>query len=149
MKDSSSLHARLQEYNDCFAETDPKQELRDVASRGIAGEKTQGLTDLALKYLSLAILAGVDDEAEKVFFTRNGEQNGSCYLAGRKETRLPTPPTGVTREIIGIMRRIAGLEQDKAYGKFVCGIRNDRLEMDLGVARSGERETLSITVLRT
>ncbi len=150
MKDLNSLHARLQEYNNCFAESDPKRELREIASRGIAGETTQDMTDLALKYLSLSILAGVDAEAEKVFYARNGEMNGSCFLAaGREETRLPTPPTGVTREIIGILRRIAGLEPDKAYGSLVCGIRDDRLVMDVGVARSGDRETLSITVLKT
>lgn len=148
MKDASSLHARLQEYNDCFAETDPKQELRRIASRGIAGETPQDMTELALKYLSLSILAGVDSGAGKVFYARNGEQNGSCVLAGPREDRLPTPPTGVTQEIMDILRRIAGLEQDKAYGTLACGIRQDPLEMDVGVARTGDRETMSLTILK-
>jgi hypothetical protein len=148
MKDTNSLHLKLQEYTDCFAEADPSRELRRIASRGIAGDKTQDMTELALKYLSLAILAGVNTGADKVFFTCRGDQNGSCFLAGEEETRLPTPPTGVTQEIIGILRRITGLEPDRAYGSLVCGIRNDRLVMDVGVARAGERETLSLTVLR-
>jgi len=148
MKDTGSLHARLQEYNDCFAEADPNQELRKVASWGIGGETVPDMTDLALKYLSLAILAGVESQAEKIFFTRNGDQNGSCTLAGREETRLPTPPTGVAKEIIQSLRKIAGLEPDKAYGSLVCGIRDDRLVMDVGVARAGDLENLSLTILK-
>ncbi len=148
MKDTTSLHQKLQEYTDCFAESDPDRELKKISSKGIAGDKTQDMTELSLKYLSLAILSGVNQASEKIFFTRKGEQNGSCFLAGENETRLPSPPTGVTGEIISILRRITGLEPDKAYGKLTCGIRNDRPIMDVGVARAGERETLSITVLK-
>jgi len=149
MKDHNSLHARLQQYNDCFAEADPRAELRKIASRGIAGEHPQDLTELALKYLSLSILTGVDAGAAKVFYARKGDQNGSCVLAGPRQDRLPAPPTGVAQEIIEILRRIAGLEQDKAYGALACGVRQDTLRMDVGVARSGDRETLSLTLLES
>ena len=148
MKDTTSLHRKLQEYNDCFAESDAAGELEKISSTGISGDRMQNMTDLSLKYLSLAILAGVNQASEKIFFTRKGEQDGSCFLAGEDETRLPSPPTGVTREIISILRNITGLEPDKAFGTLTCGIRNDRLVMDVGVARAGERETLSLTVLR-
>jgi hypothetical protein len=148
MKDTSSLHKKLQEYTDCYAESDASGELNKISSTGIAGERTQDMTDLSLKYLSLAILAGVNQASDKIFFTRKGDQDGSCFLAGEDETRLPSPPTGVTREIITILRNITGLEPDKAFGTLTCGIRNDRLVMDVGVARAGERETLSITVLK-
>lgn len=148
MKDANSLHARLQEYNDCFAEADPGQHLQSIAQKGLAGEMAPDLTELALKYLSLSILAAVDAQAEKIFFSSSGRHNGSCQLGGADETRLPAPPPGVTGEIIAILRKIAGLEPDKAYGQLVCGIREDRLVMDVGVARAGGRENLSLTILK-
>ena len=150
MKDTNSLHARLQEMNDCFAEADPAGHLQSIAHRGTGGEVIQDTTEVALKYLSLALLSAVDAQAEKIVFAYNGKnrKNGSCQIGGPVETRLPPPPPGVTREIISILRHIAGLEADKAYGRMVCGIREDRLVMDVGVARAGERENLSLTILK-
>lgn len=146
MKDARNLHLRLQEYTDCFAETDPSRELDEISGKGVEGDRTRDMTETALKYLSLAILSGIEEEVSSIFFTRNGDLNGAAYLSGERETRLPIPPTGTIKEIIGILRCITGLEPDNGNSRLVWGIRNDQLEIVVGVARSGEKETLSLTL---
>lgn len=146
MNDARNLHLRLQEYSDCFAETDPSLELEEISGKGLEGDKTRDMTETALKYLSLTILSGIENEARNIFFTRNGDLNGAAYLAGDRETRLPMPPTGMVKEIMGILRCITGLEPDNGSSRLIWGIRNDQLEIAVGATRSGDTETLSLTL---
>ena len=148
MKDSRNLHIKLQEYADCFAESDPAWELKEINRKGVGGDVTGDTAEAALKYLSLAILSGIEEGSRNIFFTRNGELNGACYMSGDKEARLPGLPSGMVKEIIGILRCITGLETDNGISRLVYGIRKDQIEIDVGVTRSGSQETLSLTLPR-
>ncbi len=148
MKDSRNLHVRLQEYTDCYAETDPALGLADISNKGVEGEKTPDMTETALKYLSLAILSGIEKQARNILFTRTGDMNGACYLVGGEKIRFPNPPTGLIKEIIGVLRCITDLEPETGSSRLIWGIRNDQLEIDVGVSKTGKEEILNLTLPR-
>jgi hypothetical protein len=102
------------------------------------------MTDLALKYLSTAILHGIEEEAHKVQITWEGPMEGDCWLLGKTEIPLPKPPTGLARQMVSIMRCITDLETDSGESKLAYGLRNDRLEIDVSVHKSGDREVMGL-----
>ena len=144
MKDSNSLHLKLQEYADCFSESDAASELEEISRKGAGGNSTGDLTEVALKYLASAILLGIEKEAKKLQITRAGAMEGECRLLGKKEVPLPKPPTGLAQAMIGIVRCITGLEADTGESKLAYGLRNDRLDIDVTVHKAGDRESLGL-----
>ncbi len=76
MKDPKSLHLKLQEYADCYSESDAARELEEISEKGVGGEVTGDMTDVALKYLSSAILRAIEEEAQKLQITREGATQG-------------------------------------------------------------------------
>jgi hypothetical protein len=148
MRDSKSLHLKLQEYADCFSETDAAKELEEISEKGAGGDRTGDLTEVALKYLATAILLGIEEEAEKVQITREGAMEGDCRLLGQTEIILPRPPTGLAREMIGIVRCITDLEADTGESRLAYGIRNDQLDIDVSIHKAGEKESLGLGLVR-
>jgi len=149
MRDTSSLHLRLQGYADCFVETDPDLELREISAKGVAGDPTNDLTEVALKYLALAILHGIDQGARKVRIKSKGPVSGSCSLVGKRKLELPRPPTGLAAHMVSMIRCITDLEKDSDKGMFAYGVRNDLLEIDVEVTRDGEEEELTLNLPNT
>ena len=146
MKDSNSLHLKLQEYADCYSESDAGRGLKEISEKGAGGEVTGDMTDMALKYLSSAILHAIEEEAQKLQLAREGAMQGECKLIGKQETSLPKPPYGLAREMMGIVRCITDLEADNGDSKLAYGVRNDRFEIDVTVHKSGEKEVMGLTL---
>jgi hypothetical protein len=141
-----SMQLRLQQYTDCFAETDPSIELREISRKGVEGDLTGDVTEVALKYLSLALLSAIEEGASDIVFSARGDLNGSCHLRGDRKIRLPSPPSGLTRQMIRILRDVSGLESDRGSSRLVWGLRNDQLELRLQAERDGPDETLNLTL---
>ncbi len=148
MVNVNSLQLRFQGYLDCFAETDPESELREIHAKGVGGDATGDLTEVALKYLALGILHGIDQGASHLMIESEGTMNGSCRLAGSRDIRLPAPPTGLARSMIDMVRCMAGMEKDSGTGRIACGFRNDRFDLDFEVSRDRDRQELSIRLPR-
>jgi len=146
MKDPKSLHLKLQENADCYSESDAARELEEISEKGAGGEVTGDITDVALKYLSSAILHAIEEDAQKLQIVREGAMQGDCKLIGKKETPLPKPPIGLAREMMAIVRCITALEDDNGESKLAYGLRNDRLEIDVTVHKSGEKEVMGLTL---
>jgi len=140
MVDANSLQLRLQGYADCFAETDFESELRQIQAKGVGGDPTGDLTEVALKYLALCILHGINQGASHLTIESEGTMNGSC--------RLIAPPTGLARRMIEILRCIAGMEQDSGTAKIAFGFRNDRFDLDFQATTDRNRQEILIRLPR-
>ncbi len=64
MKDTGNLHLKVQELCNCFATTDPLKEMSIV-------KNDADKTEAALKWLALAALHGVNNNAEKICHYKN------------------------------------------------------------------------------
>jgi len=144
MKDDRTFHLRLQEFCDCFMETDYQKEL-EVASRGVSGDPWSDEEELALKFFGLAILYGATQEI-KNFSIRKGKDGKVLFsLEGKGTYQLPPPSTKTAERIFAIARSIMHLEEDRGAMPFSLGLRNDRLELKLKLDRKGQEDFLTVT----
>ena len=143
IKDERNFHLRLQEFCDCFMETDYKKEL-EAASKGSSGDPSGDPDELALKFLGLTLLYGANEEARKISLQRSKEGKVSFAVEARGDYQLPPPSTKVADRVISIARSITHIDKDKGKSPLSLGLRNDRMEINLEFNRKGGGESLSL-----
>jgi hypothetical protein len=143
IKDDRSYHLRLQEFCDCYMETDYKKEL-EAASRGVSGIPGGDQDELALKFLGAAILHGATEEA-KNFSIKKGQDGKILFsVEGKGTYQLPPPQTQIADRIFSIVRSITHIEKDQGKMPLSLGLRNDRMELTLHLDRRGAEESLTV-----
>jgi hypothetical protein len=116
IKDDRNFHQRLQEFCDCYLETDPKKEL-EKAAKGISGDPSGDLDELALKFLGLGIFYGASEKAKRISIERSKEGRVLFIVEARGQYQLPPPSTKIADRIISIARSITHI--DKAKGRIL------------------------------
>jgi len=139
MKDTGSLHLKVQELCDCFATTDPLKEMSLVKNDADTHEA-------ALKWLALAALHGVNNNAEKISITRSDDGNVSVTAKYRK-TDLPSPGAEVAEKIIAAVAEIAHIEGDEGKTPIALGIRDSSIDLNvkLKAKDGGKKVTLKFS----
>jgi hypothetical protein len=136
MKEKRNLHLRVQELCDCYATTDPLKEMCTV-------EKDPDKEEAALKWLALAALHGVNDNAKEITIRRN--QKGEVKVSAKyRKTELPSPGAGVAEKIISAVRNITHIEGDKGKTHLALGMRNDSLDLKVKIKLKGAYEKVRI-----
>jgi hypothetical protein len=143
IKDDRNYHQRLQEFCDCYLETDPKKEL-EKAAQGISGDPSGDMDELALKFLGLGIFYGATEKAKKISIERSKDGKVQFSIESRGKYQLPPPSTQVADRIISIARAITHMDKAKAKEPVSFGLRNDRIELTFQFDRKKEGESLSI-----
>jgi hypothetical protein len=143
IKDERNYHQRLQEFCDCFMETDFKKEL-EAASKGVSGDPSGDPDELALKFLGLVILYGANEDAKKITLQRSREGKSLFSVEARGNYQLPPPGAQVADRIFSIARSITHLDEDQGKEPLSLGLRNDRMEITLQFDRKKGGESLSI-----
>jgi hypothetical protein len=143
IKDDRNYHQRLQEFSDCYLETDPKKEL-EKAARGISGDPSGDLDELALKFLGLGIFYGATEKAKKISIERSKEGKVQFSVESRGKYQLPPPSAQVADRIISIGRAITHLDEAKGKEPVSFGLRNDRLDLTFQFDRKKSGEVFSI-----
>ncbi len=143
IKDDRNYHQRLQEFCDCFLETDYRKEL-EAASKGVSGDPGGDPDELALKFFGLALLYGANEEANKIFLQRSKEGKVSLAVEARGNYQLPPPSTNLADRVFSIARSITHIDKDKGKIPLSLGLRNDRMEIGLEFDRNGGGESLSL-----
>ena len=126
MLDKRSLHLKVQELCDCYAGTDYLKEMCLLPEASDPDEA-------ALKWIALAVLHGINANAEKIKITCGGE--GVAVAAEYRKSRLPSPGAEVGRRALEAIRQITRFEKDKEKGPLALGIRGDSLELEIEVKR--------------
>jgi hypothetical protein len=136
MKEKRNLHLKVQELCDCYATTDPLKEMSLVA-------KDKDLEEAALKWVALAALHGVNNNAKEITLRRN-KQGDVKVLAKYRKTELPSPGAEVAQNILSAVREITHIEGDKGKTLLALGMRNDSLELKVRIKVEGELEKVKI-----
>jgi hypothetical protein len=136
MKDPSNLHLKIQELCDCFATTDPLQEMYEMAQ---SPEELEG----ELKWIALAVLHGINSNAEKITLTADKEGNVEVSAKYRK-MELPSPGPELGRKVIEAMRDITHIEKDRGRMTLALGIRDSNLDLEIKSSRKEEKNTIKI-----
>ncbi len=133
-KNERNYHQRLQEFCDCYLETDPRKEL-EKAARGISGDPGGDLDELALKFLGLGIFYGVSEKAKQLTFQRSKDGRVLLTVESKDQYKLHPPGTQVADRIISIARTITHIDEDNGRQAVSMGIRNDRMELTFAFSR--------------
>ncbi len=132
MLDKRTLHMKVQEQCDCFVDTDPLSEMA-----GLINEHDP--EDGALKWIALAVLHGIDRNAEKISI-RCTSEGGVSVTAKYRKTELPSPPTPIGRKVLDVVKGITHIEADKGKSALVIGIRDSSVKLEVKLDRDGAQE---------
>jgi hypothetical protein len=136
MKEKRNLHLKVQELCDCYATNDPLKEMSEIKGDGDKDEA-------AVKWLALAALHGVNDNAKEVSITRSPD--GNIKVTARyRESELPSPGPEIGAKIMNVVREITHIEGNKGKCPLALGIREDSIELKIkmNAKDEGERVTL-------
>jgi hypothetical protein len=143
IKDDRNYHQRLQEFCDCYLETDPKKEL-EKAAKGVSGDPSGDLDELALKFLGLGIFYGAAEKAKKISLQRSKDGKVLFSIESRGEYQLPAPSLRVADRIISIARSITHIDEDQGREPVSLGLRNDRMDITFQFDRKAGGEFFHI-----
>ncbi len=143
MKDERNFHLRLQEFCDCYLETDPKSEL-EKAAQGISGDPEEDLDEHALKFLGLTIFYGASEKAKKASLERSKDGKVQLTVNAKKIHQLTPPSPKLADRVISIARSITHIDSDQGKLPVSFGIRNERMDITFAFDRKSGAETFSI-----
>lgn len=136
MKEKRNLHLKVQELCDCYAANDPLKEMSEIT----AGDDKD---EAAVKWLALAALHGVNNNAKEVSITRAADGNIKV-TAKYRESELPSPGSEVGEKIMGAVREITHIEGGKGKSPLALGIREDSIELKIKMKSKDEGEKVTI-----
>ena len=136
MKEKRNVHLKVQELCDCYATNDPLKEMSVVKNDGDKEEA-------ALKWLALAALHGVNDNAKEVTITRSSDGNVRV-MAKYRESVLPSPGSEVGSRIIQAVREITHIEGHEGKTPLALGIRDDSIELQVKMKEKEGKEEVTI-----
>jgi hypothetical protein len=136
MKEKRNVHLKVQELCDCYATNDPLKEM-SVVKDGSDKEEA------ALKWLALATLHGVNNNAKKVTISRS--KDGEVrVIAKYRESELPSPGPEVGAGIMDAVREITHIEGGKGKSPLALGIRNDSIELQVKMKTKDDIEKVTL-----
>ncbi len=136
MKEKRNLHLKVQELCDCYATNDPLKEMSVV-------KNDEDKDEAAAKWLALAALHGVNNNAEEVTLTRSAD--GQVTVSAKyRESELPSPGADVGTKVFDAVREITAIEGDKGKSPFALGIRQDSVELQVKFKSKKDKERVTI-----
>ena len=136
MKEKRNIHLKVQELCDCYATNDPLKEMSEIKGDGDQDEA-------AAKWLALAALHGVNDNAKEVSIRRSPDGNIKV-TAKYREAELPSPGAEIGEKIINAVREITHIEGGKGKSPLALGIREDSIELKIKMKSKDKGERVTI-----
>lgn len=136
MLDKRTLHMKVQEQCDCFAETDP---LREMAALKTEPDVEEG----ALKWLALAVLHGINDNARKISVSKSAD--GEVTVTAKyRETELPSPGSSIGGKIFDVVKGITHIEGESGKMPVAIGIRDSSIEVKVKLKHNEKENEVEI-----
>jgi len=134
MKDASSIHLKVQELCDCFATTDPLKEMSRMLQE--TNEDEAGM-----KWIALAILHGINSNAEEVSISTTKEGKVRVTAEYRK-AELPSPGPAIGQKAIKAIRAMTHSNEGKST--LAIGVRNNSLDLKIKSRNEGGDDKITI-----
>ncbi len=122
---------------DCYATTDPLKEMSEIK-----GESDQ--EEAAVKWLALAALHGVNNNAKEVSIARTKDGNIKV-TAKYRESELPSPGSKIGKKIMRTVREITHIDTGKGKSPLALGIREDSIELKIKMKSKDKGERVTLT----
>jgi hypothetical protein len=136
MKDTSSMHKKVQEMVDCYATSDPLKEMSALKNDPDAQVA-------AVKWLALAALHGVNNNAEKISISHDNDGK-ITVVAKYRPTELPSPGKDAGRKIFDTFREMTHIDDRKGTSALALGIRDSSIELNVKVKKKTGGEKITV-----
>ena len=136
MLDKESAHKKVQEMCDCYATTDPLKEMSTISADADKQEA-------AYKWLALAALHGVNENAEKISVIKR-KDGGVKVLAEYRKSELPTPDAALADKIVEAIGEITHMEGEKGKTPLALGIRDSSIDVKVKIKKKEEGQKVTI-----
>jgi len=133
-----NYHQKLMEMCDCYLDTDYLKQLQKIATGA-----SEDLEEDAIKYMALAILEAITEQAGKLSFKKKGAK-ASVAIKKEENLSLPPPPLPLLEKIFAIMRIILHLDEDKGAMELSLGLRNGQIDAQVKIERKKDKESLKL-----
>jgi len=140
---AESMHRRLQEYCDCYMETDLLGELETI-SRGESVDVTGEPQEVALKFIALAVLYGISERAQEAKLVKKANGKVKFEVDAEKDQRLPPPPADVCDHVFDVIQAITHLDTTTPSGLLALGLRSDSVELAILLECREDKKSLKI-----
>ena len=137
MKDTTNIHLKVQELCDCFATNDPLKEMSRII-------KDTDTDEAALKWIALAVLHGINSNAEKVSISST-KSGGVKVTAEYRTAELPSPGAPIGKKVIEAIRSMTHMEDDRGKMTLALGIRNNSLDLKIKSRHEGGDDKITIS----
>lgn len=129
MRDSSSLHQKVQEMCDCFATNDPLKEMSEM-------QHEKDIEEAAIKWIALAVLHGINNNAEEISIeqTKTGTVK---VVAEYRRAELPPPDEAISENIIGTLKSIIHVDSSQGDSTLALGLRDGSLDLHVRTREEG------------
>ena len=136
MKEKRNRHLKVQELCDCYATTDPLQEMSRLPHDA---DKEEG----ALKWLALAALHGINHNASRITIRRTPGQEVKV-TAEYRLSELPSPGEDVGERIFQAVREITHIDGSKGKTQLALGLRDSSVDLRVKIKSKDGQEKISI-----
>ena len=137
MKDQRNLHLQVQEMCDCYATNDPLEEMARMSSAEATDEEA------AVKWLALAILHGINNNAEEITVSRD-KDGGVRVVAEYRKTELPAMDGRVAEAVMAAVREITHIDVDKGSLPLSIGVRDSSVDLEVKIKSKEKRDKLKL-----
>jgi len=136
MRESSNLHQKVQEMCDCYATNDPLKEMSEM-------QHESDTSEAAIKWIALAVLHGINDNAEEISLQRN--KDGSVkVVAEYRKAELPPPDTAISEKVLETMKEIIHVDSSQGDSSLAFGVRNSSMELQVRTREEGGEAKVTI-----
>ena len=141
MKDTASMHKQVQDMCDCYATNDPLREMSAIDRETDAGQA-------AAKWIALAALHGVNNNAQKICISRS-DDGRTQVVAEYRISDLPAPGREVADRIFQAVREITHIDGTMGDTALALGIRDSSIDLGVNVLKEVGKETITIAFPNT
>jgi len=106
-------------------------------------KKDKNSLDAALKWLSLSVLHGVNNNAKEISIKLDDDDIVSV-IAKYRDTELPSPDAQIAANIFEAVREMTHIEDEDGKIKFAVGIRDSSLDLNISVQNKDDYRKISI-----
>jgi hypothetical protein len=136
MKEKRNIHLKVQEMCDCYATTDPLKEMSEIKGDSDPDEA-------AVKWLALAALHGINNNAKAISITRT--KGGNVRVSATyRETDLPAPGSEISKKIMQAVREITHIKGGKGKSPLALGVREDSVELKVKMKSKDKLESVTL-----
>lgn len=139
-----SPHVKLQEFIDCFLQTDHKKELENFSEPRLTRSTREKVPDEALRYLALLLLYGLNERVKDISVIRKEPDEATCRMSGERFYDIPGPSEEVISCLFDEIEEMAGMDETKRVGKLVLGLKNEEIDLNISstLTDSGEEKIM-------